>query len=272
MASSPVEVVPGVWWLSDTRGCNVYVARASDGSYVIVDAAFGGSAGAIAWQARRIAGDAPITHLLLTHEHFDHTGGAAAVRDALGLRVALGAADCEPAPAGGWQARRSPHSGHPRGPIARLLAPRALPATTPVDLPIEGRCEVAPGIEAVPVPGHTPGSMCFVLHEGAALDAPRVAFVGDLVISHQGGLSRTLVATNRDDARYLESLREFAEAAPEAGLAGHGYPVRTGFGAALRNLGAYEREPWSPSNAWRRAGRMAAFNQMLWRPNYPPRQ
>lgn len=273
-APGPVEVVPGVWWLVDTRGCNVYVARATDGSYVIVDSAFRRAAGPIAWQARRIAGDAPITHLLLTHEHFDHTGGAAAVRDALGVRVALGAADCEPAPEGGWQAWRSPHSGRPRGRVARLLAPRTLPATTPVDLPIEGRCEVAPGVEAVPVPGHTPGSMCFVLHEWSIADgtrSPRVAFLGDLVISHRDGLSRTLVQTNHDDAQYLESLRRFAEEAPEVGLAGHGYPVRSGFGAALRGLGASEREPWSPANAWRRARRMAAFNQMLWRPNYPPR-
>lgn len=267
-----MEVIPGVWWLEDTRGCNVYVARASDGSYVIVDAAFRGAAGAIAWQARRIAGDAPITHLLLTHEHFDHTGGAAEVRAALGVQVALGRGDCEPTPEGGWQARRSPRPDHrggrPRGPIARALAPRALPVTTPVDLPLDGRADVAPGIEAVPVPGHTPGSTCFVLHEAGRA---RAAFVGDLVISHRDGLSRTLVATNRDDARYLESLRRFAEEAPDAGFAGHGYPVREGFASALRGLATSEREPWSPSNAWRRARRMAAFNQMLWRPNYPPR-
>ena len=264
-----VEVVDGVWWLEDTRGCNVYVARASDGSFVIVDSAFREAAGAIAWQARRIAGDAPITHLLLTHEHFDHTGGASALRDALGLRVALGAADCEPDSEGGWQARRSPLRGRPRGPIARALAPRSLPATTPVDVPIEARCEVAPGIEAVPVPGHTPGSTCFVLSEGGV---PRVAFVGDLVISHRESLSRTLVAVNHDDAQYLESLRVFAEEAPDVGLAGHGYPVRRGFGAALRNLAASEREPWSPWSTWRRARRMTAFNRMLWRPNYPPRR
>jgi glyoxylase-like metal-dependent hydrolase (beta-lactamase superfamily II) len=264
-----VEVVEGVWWLEDTRGCNVYVVRAADGSFVIVDSAFREAAGAIAWQARHIAAGAPITHLLLTHEHFDHTGGASALRDALGVRVALGAADCEPDSEGGWQARRSPLRGRPRGTLARVLAPRSLPATTPVDVLIEARCEVAPGIEAVPVPGHTPGSTCFVLSEGGV---PRVTFVGDLVISHREGLSRTLVAVNHDDAQYQESLRLFAEEAPDIGLAGHGYPVRRNFGAALRNLGASEREPWSLRNGWRRARRMAAFNQMLWRPNYPPRR
>ena len=39
-----------------------------------------------------------------------------------------------------------------------------------------------------------------------------MACVGDLVISHREGLSRSLVAANRDDAQYLESLRRFAEA------------------------------------------------------------
>ena len=269
MARDPVEVISGAWWLADTRGCNVYVLRAADGSYVIVDSAFQDASGAIAWQARRIAGDAPITHLLLTHEHFDHTGGAAGVRAALRLRVALGAGDCEPAPDDeGWQVRRSPHRGRPSGAFARLLAPRMLPATAPVDLPIDGPTEVAPGIHAVPVPGHTPGSMCFVRSEGG----PSVACVGDLVISHRGGLARSLIAANRDDTQYLESLRRFAEEAPEAGLAGHGYPVRAGFASALRGLATSEREPWSPSNAWRRVRRIAAFNQMLWRPNYPPRR
>ena len=272
MPHDPVEVIPGAWWLADTRGCNVYVLRAADGSYVVVDSAFRGASGAIAWQARRIAGDAPITHLLLTHEHFDHTGGAAGVRAALHVRVALGAGDCEPAPGDeGWQVRRSPHQGRPRGPVARLFAPRALPATAPVDLPIDGRTEVAPGILAVPVPGHTAGSMCFVRTAHAAA-GPAVACVGDLVISHREGLSRSLVAANRDDAQYLESLRCFAEEPPDTGLAGHGYPVRTGFASALRELATSEREPWSLSNAWRRARRIAAFNQMLWRPNYPPRR
>ena len=155
--------------------------------------------------------------------------------------------------------------------MARLFAPRALPATAPVDLPIDGRTEVAPGILAVPVPGHTAGSMCFVRTAHAAA-GPAVACVGDLVISHREGLSRSLVAANRDDAQYLESLRRFADEAPDTGLAGHGYPVRTGFAPALRELATSEREPWSLSNAWRRARRIAAFNQMLWRPNYPPRR
>jgi len=111
--------------------------------------------------------------------------------------------------------------------------------------------------------------MCFVLHRDGA---PSVAFVGDLLISHREGLSRTLVAANHDDEQYLESLRAFGEEAPDIGLAGHGYPVRSGFGARVRNLAASEREPWSPSNSLRRVRRMAAFNQMLWRSNYPPRR
>ncbi|MEX1022089.1 MAG: MBL fold metallo-hydrolase, partial [Dehalococcoidia bacterium] len=235
-----VEVAPGVWWLEGTRGCNVYLARARDGTFVLVDAAHRSSAGAIVREAHAIAGDAPVTHLLLTHRHFDHTGAAVEVARALSARIAIGEGDCEAAPDGGRQV------------VMRRGAP------VPVDLAIAGRCEVAPGIEAVPAPGHTPGSMCFVAVDAGA------AFVGDLVISYGDGLARAMVAANGDDGRYLETLRRFAEEAPPVGLPGHGYPVRGDFAAALRDLADSPREPLTPRNALRRARRMMRFSTFMW--------
>lgn len=262
-----VEVVPGVWWLERTRGCNVYLARALDGSYVVVDAGFYSCADAIVEQARRIAGDAPVSHVLLTHDHFDHVGAAGEVAAALGARVALGRGDCEEAPGGGWQIEHDPmRTGRPQG-IAQRMMPRLAPhQPIPVHVPIDERREIAPGIEAVPTPGHTPGSTCFVAREAG------VAFVGDLVISHRDGLARSLAAANRDDGGYLRTLREFAAEAPEVGLAGHGYPVRHGFGQALRELAELPREPLTFRNAWRRARRIARFNMFLWMQDQPRRR
>jgi len=265
-----VEVVPGVWWLERTRGCNVYLARAADGTFVIVDAGFRSCADAIVEQARRIAGDAPVTHLLLTHDHFDHVSAAGAVSRALGASVALGRGDCEATSEGGWQVEHRPmRTGRLQGIAQRLLPPLAAEEPIPVHIPIDRRCEIAPGIEAIPTPGHTPGSTCFVMrHAGDG----GVAFVGDLVISHRDGLARSLAAANRDDAAYLEMLRAFAAEAPEVGLAGHGYPVRHRFGQALRELAELPREPLNARNAWRRFRRIARFNMFLWMQDQPRRR
>lgn len=273
-----VQVVPGVWWMERTRGCNVYLARATDGSYVIVDAGFVSCAQAIVEQARRIAGDAPVTHVLLTHDHFDHVAAAGEVARALGASVALGRGDCEPTPEGGWRVEYRPmRTGRLRGLAQRLMPPLSTDDPIPVHVPIDARCEIAPGIEAIPTPGHTPGSTCFVMRasgEGSG-DSERVegvAFVGDLVISHRDGLARSLAAANRDDAAYLEMLRAFAAEAPEVGLAGHGYPVRHGFGQSLRELAELPREPLNARNAWRRFRRIARFNMFLWMQDQPRRR
>jgi glyoxylase-like metal-dependent hydrolase (beta-lactamase superfamily II) len=267
--AAPVEVGPGVWWLSGTRGCNVYLARASDGTFVIVDAGFRGNAPAIVAGALAVLAGAPgsrVTHVLLTHAHFDHTGAAAEVARALDARIALGVGDCERRAGGGWQSvpmmRRRP-------PPARRFGKDAPPETVPVDIAIEGRCEIAPGIEAIPAPGHTPGSTCFVARDAG------VAFVGDLVISYPDGLARSMVAANRDDRRYLETLGAFAREARALnvtmGLPGHGHPIRAKFAASLEELSTLPREPLTPRNFLRRAKRMARFNAFMWLKDRPRR-
>src|SRR5690606_2965836 len=104
-----------------------------------------------------------------------------------------------------------------------------------VDRPLTGEVTVAPGILAVPTPGHTPGSYCY-------LDEQRgVAFVGDLVISHRDALTRPMPVANADDSLYLASLHSFAQRARQVGCAGHGHPVTEGFGVQLRQLAVMPR-------------------------------
>ncbi|HJM76669.1 MAG TPA: MBL fold metallo-hydrolase, partial [Dehalococcoidia bacterium] len=155
------ELTDGVWWLSGTRGCNVYLVRADDGSFVLIDAAFASSAEAIVREMRPIVGDASITHVLLTHGHFDHVGSASRVAIAVGARIAAGAADCERVD-GSWVLRRQ----EPRRlPAVRDLLNRVRgvgdQSATEIDDPLTGSVEVVPGIDAVPVPGHTAGGYCY---------------------------------------------------------------------------------------------------------------
>jgi len=249
-------VVPGVWWLSGTRGSNVFLVESGD-ALVLVDSGFGSSLEAITNEVDLVAPGRTPTHLLLTHAHSDHAGAARALREQYGLGVVAGAGDSVADDSGEARLRPMATPTPPWHRFARRLRGRrtaaAAPRPTPVDVVIDGEREIA-GLRAIPTPGHTPGSVCYLLEDRD------VAFVGDLVISHPDGLARPLHFINHDDAQYLETLRRFAERAPEIGLAGHGPPVLEGFAVQLRELAAQPRRSLlSPSAAIQRLRRLRGF-------------
>ena len=63
-------------------GCNGYLIEGSKG-YVAVDAPLGMAA----WVQRQLPAGAKLTHLLLTHQHFDHVEGAAELKERTGCRI-----------------------------------------------------------------------------------------------------------------------------------------------------------------------------------------
>lgn len=253
------EIATGVWWLSGTRGCNVYLVRADDGSFVIIDAAFASSAAAIVREAGAIVGTAQVSHVLLTHHHGDHAGSALVVARALRARIGAGADDCEPHNEGlalrRHEPRRSPRALER---LRRLLGRGESPDVIPVDDALSATMEIAPGIEVHSVPGHTPGGTCYIARRAGA------SFVGDLVIGHSDGLARSLAPANSDDAQYIDEMQRFAAIATDLGCPGHGYPSR-GFPAELAELAATPREPWTLRNAPGRIRRLFAFARFLLR-------
>jgi glyoxylase-like metal-dependent hydrolase (beta-lactamase superfamily II) len=252
-------VVPGVWWLHGTRGSNVFAIEYEDNHLVLVDTGFSSSANAIIQEILNIPGNRTPSHLLITHAHADHTGAAAALRTHYSLEVIAGATDTHKVE------RRSVINDnvgrtHPGRRIAHALRRRARPVatTTVVDRPIEGEQAILPGLRAIPVPGHTPGSYCYVD------DARGVAFVGDLIISHPDTLTRPMKLTNTDDAQFLASLATFAEGAPDIGCPGHGAPILNNFGEQLRTLATLpRRSQFSPRLFAIRARRMADFSRII---------
>lgn len=248
-------VLPGIWWLHGTRGSNVFLVEADDGSLALVDTGFGASAGEILRQIAEVAPGRRLAAILLTHYHADHAGSAGALHRATGAPVVLGRGDCEERDR---ELTVRPMAG--RTHIARFILRRFHGAggpATPVARPIESETEVLPGILAVPVPGHTRGSCVF---EVPRLDA---AFAGDLIISHHGALARSMRMANRDDAQYLATLRAYAARAPRNGLPGHGTPVLGTFGDALRVLAALPRRGPQPGLFGERARRMLSFMRTL---------
>ena len=95
-------VVPGVWWLHETRGSNVYLVEASDGQLLLIDCGFASSADGIIAELEQIAPGRGLDQLLLTHSHVDHSGAAMELRERLGATVAVGRGDCTADGRGGY--------------------------------------------------------------------------------------------------------------------------------------------------------------------------
>jgi len=246
----PEPLLPGVWWLEGTRGSNVYLVQADDGSLALIDPGFPSNLEPILLQLS--AFERPLAAILLTHAHFDHAGAAADLHRATGARIVAGRGDCRSRGDGVFLA-----TGLGRSHVARWLGAKVAPPPqdAPVHVPVDEEQEVLPGLIAVPTPGHTPGSLCYLLPRASA------AFVGDLVISHGGMLTRPLTLANWDDACYLAALAWFAERAPEAGLPGHGEPVLLGFGEALRELARLPRRRGLAALAPDRLVRLMRFSR-----------
>ncbi|MBA4181197.1 MAG: hypothetical protein C0506_11465 [Anaerolinea sp.] len=249
-------LAPGLWWLHGTRGSNVYLVEADDGQLALIDTGFASSADAIVAELNMLGLLPRLASILLTHMHLDHAGSAGRLRRLTGARLIVGRGDCFERD-GQLLLRTRVGRTH----IAHLLTGRRTPA--PVDVAITGETEVLPGIRAVPAPGHTAGSVCYVL------DRLGAAFVGDLVISHGGELTRAMRLANQDDTLYLETMKRFALEAPEKGLPGHGVPVLDGFGDALRTLAALPRRRGGPRLNGQRFARLVRFGRGMSRERTP---
>lgn len=257
-----LEVLPGVWWLHGTRGCNVYVVRADDGRLALIDPGFALNERVILSELDQLPNGGTLDWILLTHRHFDHSGAAAAVARATGAAIVAGLPDTLVRSTGERRLRddrlRSPQIA--RRIIRWAMRIREHDEPIPVTLAIDGPCEIAPGLSALPVPGHTGGTCVYTLPRADA------CFVGDLCISYRDGLHRSMAAANDDDAQYLETLRQFAATAPMNGFPGHGAPVLGSFRHELTGLANRPRgRGRSIGGLRRRSARMREFVGLLFR-------
>ena len=97
-------------------------------------------------------------------------------------------------------------------------------------LPAEEESEPLPGLIAIPAPGHTDGTTCYLLPDRELM------FVGDVALHSGGRMSRPLPVANDDTAAQERSLRAIAARAPAHGAPGHGAPLIDHFGLWMREL------------------------------------
>jgi glyoxylase-like metal-dependent hydrolase (beta-lactamase superfamily II) len=220
-----LQIDSGVYLLGGLSPSAAYSIETPEG-LVLVDSGLQSDAGVLKSELERLGLDwRRVRAVLITHAHLDHSGGAEHLRVAAGAKVYAGRGDAGVLKAGGpreaFFSAFSLHGGelHP----------------TRVDVELKGGESIEFGdvrFRALATPGHTPGSICYLM-ERAGL---RALFTGDVISmlvgdekSHVriakalGTYAAYLPPRYRGDARaYLGSLRQLrAMPVPDLMLPGH---------------------------------------------------
>lgn len=133
---------------------------------ILIDAGMDGRA--ITSQLEKTIKPGELETIILTHCHYDHSGGAAAVAGAFGAKIAIHKDD-------------APLLNNPRGSASELFGERA-PSVVP-DILLAGG-ETFGELTVIHTPGHTPGGIC--LYSASS----KVLFSGDTVFP-EGSFGRT---------------------------------------------------------------------------------
>ncbi|RDV45738.1 MBL fold metallo-hydrolase [Leifsonia sp. ku-ls] len=204
------EVIEGLYRVDAARAGNSYLLEVGERA-VLVDTGLSSSADRVV--AELSAARIPrVTDVVLTHYDPDHVGGAAAVQRATGATVWLGAADARILRGDVPPPTRTRRAMMRFGWLGRAELPRL------TELPDDAETEVAPGVVAVPGPGHTPGHH-LVRWRGVAL-------VGDSGRLSRGRLVHFPGLLISDRAAADATLAAITASRPRLVLPGHGAPGR----------------------------------------------
>jgi glyoxylase-like metal-dependent hydrolase (beta-lactamase superfamily II) len=212
----------GLW------GGNVFLL--TDRNLTLVDTGYQGGAGRIISELNRL-GYTPsdIANIVITHHHADHVGNLFELKRASRATVFAHPADApyidsslpQPGPARPRWLSRLP------APLHRLWSaqPAAvdIPVTDGDELPILG------GARVLHTPGHTPGSICLLLHK------ERLIIVGD-VLNNRFGLGLPSKAFSIDMAQNIRAIKRLAALDLKIVCFGHGSPLTHNASAAILNL------------------------------------
>ncbi len=149
---------------------NIYLVEDEDP--LVVDAGTGMYADTVLEEIARIVPLRSVGRIVLTHSHYDHMGGAAAIQRATGAKVYLHEAEQAPLRAGDHSLTVSDMFG-------------SRPDSLDIE-PLKGGQRLRTGkseFEVVHTPGHSPGSICLLDR------TTRSAIVGDTVFC-DGGVGR----------------------------------------------------------------------------------
>ncbi len=187
--------------MTDPADAAVYLIR-FEGKAALIDAGCGRKHSRLKQHITECLGsDAQLEYLLLTHSHFDHTGGAAAVKNEFGCRIVAHELDAV-----------FLESGDSGVTGASWYGARLEPLT--VDIKLQGeQSTLAIGsgsVTAIHCPGHSPGSVVYMTE----VDGQRVLFGQDV----HGPIHPALLS---DGKQYQESLKKLLDLDADLLLEGH---------------------------------------------------
>lgn len=222
-----MEVLPGIHRVDGVM-CNVYVIVEREG-LTLIDAGLPGRERKIGEYVRGIGRDlSEVRRIVLTHQHVDHVGGAAALAEQTGAEVIAPVGD---APAIEGKARREMPK-EPMGMVFRLtvmrgLRPVVVTRTVRAGETIGALVEDG-GLRVIEAPGHTLGEI--------ALYVPgrRLLIPGDAYQHRGADVAPPPGVFTTDVALARESMRALSELDIEASLPGHGEPIVRGAGEKLK--------------------------------------
>jgi glyoxylase-like metal-dependent hydrolase (beta-lactamase superfamily II) len=165
-----------------------------------------------------------ITHVVLTHLHFDHSGGTT-------RRTGTGAAPIFTRARHVVQRREFDDATHPHERnAASYLKENFAPLADAqlLDL-VEGEHQLAPGLRVIPTPGHTSGHQSVLIDDG---QGHKVLFLGDVVPTSLHTRLPYIMAYDLDVVGTLETKRRLWKQALEERwllVFGHDTETRAGY-------------------------------------------
>jgi glyoxylase-like metal-dependent hydrolase (beta-lactamase superfamily II) len=198
----------------ELEGVNAYVLETDHGR-VLVDTGFPHTYGTLGARLEEIG--APDL-IVLTHIHFDHTGGLAELRRASAAPVAMHPVDAALLREG--KGGRPVVPGHDVDPaiVERLNKGVEIPpAEVDIELPDDGDVPDFPGLRAVHAPGHCAGQVV-LLWNGVLVAADSSSNREDL----------TLPRVAEDLELTEKTLGELSKLDFDAAVFGHGSPIESG--------------------------------------------
>jgi glyoxylase-like metal-dependent hydrolase (beta-lactamase superfamily II) len=229
LVASPHTLASGIHLLGDMWPAAAYVVETSKG-LVLIDSGLEARAGPVKRQMASLGLDwKQLRAILLTHVHADHSLGARQLRAETGAKVYAGRADSAVL-----------RAGRPRKAFFSIYSmPEVKVHPTPVDVELQGEEILDFGnarFQVIATPGHTPGSVCYLLERNTM----RVLFAGDVIMNLTeedpftqksrtlGTYAAYLPPGYRGDARsFLASLHKLRKLpAPDLVLPGHLTPNR----------------------------------------------
>jgi glyoxylase-like metal-dependent hydrolase (beta-lactamase superfamily II) len=186
---------------SDSADAAVYLIQFGN-SAALIDAGTGYGHGRIKENiAQCLSPDVNLEYLLLTHCHFDHTGGAALVREGFGCKIVAHELDAKFMEDGDSTVTAASWYGSPFAPLA-------------IDVKLNKKETIIKlgdsDIIATHWPGHSPGSLVY----STVIDQQRVVFAQDV----HGPIHPSLQS---NETQYQVSLKKLLALKPDLLLEGH---------------------------------------------------